>query len=413
MKSKIKKTLLTILGVFIMIILIGCNKTSNVPEGKVRITFIAQLPSNTTDDAEIFIAGDFKHPNMPEWDPGAVEGKAERSGLVATFELLYDKKDLPLTIQYKWTRGTWDHVEKGSKGEEINNRTHTVSKTTTVNNDIKTWADFLDDIPGENTVVGNLDIVRLNDERFPSEGARSRNIRIWTPKDYNFEGNVKYPVIYMQDGQNVFDNKTSFAGEWEIDEAMTNLIAEYNINGAIVVGIDNSSDRMGEYVMDLPFLNGAQGANKTGNYYMDFIVDVVKPYIDENYNTLTDRENTIIGGSSLGGLISLFGGLEHLNIFGTILTFSTSTQLVDNEQLESYFESLDQELLLNTRFFFYVGTSSDGNVDWPNEYQNYLLDLGADIENIKTYIGQGFSHNERAWSTHMPIALEWVFEIEE
>lgn len=250
-------------------------------------------------------------------------------------------------------------------------------------------------------------------DEFPNQSQKTRKIRIWTPSSYD-ENNkeLNYPVIYMHDAQNLFNVHTSFAGEWEIDESIEDLMDEFDFDGVIVVGIDNSAERMGELVYDYPFLEGAMGATKTGNYYMDFIVDVVKPYIDENYNTLTNRSNTYISGSSLGGLISLFGGLAELETFGGILAFSSSTQLVDEESLDDYFSSLDIDLLKKTKFFFYVGTSGDGNVNWPNNYKNKLLALDINENNIEVLTGQGYGHNEPAWKKHFPMAIKWLFDLD-
>ncbi|MDD2575703.1 MAG: alpha/beta hydrolase-fold protein [Acholeplasmataceae bacterium] len=261
-------------------------------------------------------------------------------------------------------------------------------------------------------MIGNLDIVTIEDDRFPNTSQQSRKLRIWTPENYDpMDLEKKYPVIYMHDAQNLFDKNTSFAGEWEVDETITELMENYSFEGVIIVGIDNSPERMGEYVYDHEFLTGALGATKTGNYYMAFLVDIVKPYIDENYNTKQDRLNTYISGSSLGGLISIFGGLEYLEIFGGILAFSTSTQLVNSEELPQYFASLDLDLLKETHYFFYVGTNGDGNVNWPGHYKELLVDLNVPESNIQVLIGENHQHNELAWRTFFPEAISWIFDL--
>lgn len=417
MKNKHILFLLLIISIFLG--LVACGKKEDeeeeiIDDGLVTIKFVVNLPSITPDADLIYIAGDFSHPDLEDWNPGVESGLAVRDGLTATFELKYEESKLPITIKYKWTRGSWGKVEKGPKGEELQDRSVTIDKSTTITDKVSNWSDLLDNLEGS-SVVGNLDIVELTDERFSNNGAKTRKVRIWTPKDYNKEAKP-YPVIYLHDGQNVFDVMTSFAGEWEADETMVKLMNE-GFSGAIIVGIDNSSERMGEYVYNHDFLDGARFSNtdpfpdKTGDQYMNFIVDVVKPYVDLNYNTLKEREHTTIAGSSLGGLISLFGGLEHLKTFGNIIAFSTSTQLVnDEEKLDNYFNNLD-ELAKATKYFFYVGTAGDGNVLWPANYQDKLIKFGVNQTNIKTYTGQGYSHNEKAWATHLPIALKWLFDL--
>jgi len=146
----------------------------------------------------------------------------------------------------------------------------------------------------KSTVVGNLKIIN---NFYMSELNRYRTIRVWTPSSY--DKSIKYTVIYMHDGQNLFDDYTSFAGEWGVDETIEDLIHNNITNGFIVVGIDNSKHRMNEHAPNWGDVKGAEG-----ELYAKFIVETLKPYIDNNYNTLKNLNNTIIIGSSMGGLIS-------------------------------------------------------------------------------------------------------------
>lgn len=211
------------------------------------------------------------------------------------------------------------------------------------------------------------------------------------------------------DGQNIFDKNTSFSGEWGVDETISGLIAASSFKGAIVVAIDNSTDRMGEYTYNHDYLSGT----KHGDVYMKYLVETVKPYVDSHYNTLTTRESTAIGGSSMGGLIAFFGGLAHLETFGQIIALSTSTQQVSNGEtnIPLTLAKLNASLLKTTKFFLYVGTSSDGNANWPSQYKGYLTAAGVLEANVKTLIGTGFTHNEYAWQTHFPYAIEWLYSI--
>ncbi len=163
---------------------------------------------------------------------------------------------------------------------------------------------------------------------------RKRNIRIYLPEGYDEKDVKAYPVIYMHDGQNLFDNSTSFGGaSWEIPKNIDEFFA--GCDGAIVVGIDNGSEfnglcRMYEYSpweMDKNFFlpdwdpmvynSGGEGAK-----YISFMIDTLKPYIDSHYKTKPERSNTIIAGSSMGGFISLFGILERPDVFSKAGVFS-------------------------------------------------------------------------------------------
>ena len=134
-----------------------------------------------------------------------------------------------------------------------------------------------------------------------------RNVIIWLPPGYNKLRNVqkKYPVLYMHDGQNLIDPKTSFAGkDWRVDETAVKLSKAKRMSEIIVVGIYNTSDRLAEY-----------SDSEKGDRYLNFIIDELKPFIDNNYRTIPQREHTAIMGSSMGGLISFIAGWKYYDVF--------------------------------------------------------------------------------------------------
>jgi len=400
-----KKSLLFILFPFL---LFACKKEEKAVA--VMLKFAVEFPSNTPSEDGIYIAGNFESLGGEGWAPDSDFGKMQRDGSTAFIEIeLPNNLELPFNLNYKYSRGSWESVEKGAGGEEISNRSleiESVDSPILIEDVVANWADVSAGSPNSN-VVGNLDIVDISDDNFPFDSQKKRKVRIWAPSSY--DKTKEYPLIVMHDGQNLFDPKTSFSGEWGVDEALANLMEENDFGRAIVVGVDNSSQRMGEYVYNLDFLSSVMDTEKTGDYYMDFIINTVLPYAEENYNLKKGRENRAIAGSSLGGLISLFGGLEKLDEFGSIIAFSTSTQLVDEENIADYFAEKDNELLINSKYFFYVGTRSDGDEEWPERFKNYLTDAGVPSENIEVLAGKGYSHNEQAWRKHLPIALKWLY----
>lgn len=150
-------------------------------------------------------------------------------------------------------------------------------------------------------------------EIYMKELDRKRNIRILLPLDYYENKDKRYPVIYMHDGQNLFDHSLSYSGHsWEVKETLDKLQSRGEIEGYIVVGIDNNSEghkRLDEYspweneeIEKLLNRGIKKGAGGEGEAYAEFIVNTLKPYIDENFRTLKDRQNTIIAGSSMGDL---------------------------------------------------------------------------------------------------------------
>jgi hypothetical protein len=149
-----------------------------------------------------------------------------------------------------------------------------------------------------------------------------RDLYVYLPRGYG-ESGQRYPVLYMQDGQNLFDDALSFAGEWHLDEALENDPA---LPPCIVVGIPNTGPRrLDEYT---PFMDAKHGGGD-GERYLDFLVETVKPLIDADFDTLPDPENTGIGGSSLGGLISLYGFFARPGTFGFAAVMSPSIWFAD------------------------------------------------------------------------------------
>ena len=148
---------------------------------------------------------------------------------------------------------------------------------------------------------------------------RERTIRIYLPPGYERSGR-RYPVLYLHDGQNLFDAATSFIGEWEVDESLNRLAKKSGIE-LIAVGIDNGGDHR---LQELAPLDNAKGLAPEGDPYLAFIVKIVKPYVDAHYRTKPDRADTAIGGSSLGALISHYALYRYPQTFGKALLFSPS-----------------------------------------------------------------------------------------
>lgn len=162
------------------------------------------------------------------------------------------------------------------------------------------------------------DHVKIISEHFEMPQLNTtRRIWIYLPPDYQ-NPHKHFPVIYLHDGQNLFDAKTSYAGEWEADEAL-NRLSQATGKGIIAVGIDNGGDRR---IAELsPFKNEKYGGGE-GEKYVRFITETLKPYIDRHYRTKSNKKNTMIGGSSLGALISVYAAVAHPSTFGKVLAFS-------------------------------------------------------------------------------------------
>ena len=264
------------------------------------------------------------------------------------------------------------------------------------------------------TVVGNLDLVTMKMPQYPD--GRERTIRIWTPADYDArDASRRYPVLYMHDAQNLFDAATSFAGEWHVDESISDLISS-GYNGAIVVGIDNSQDRLNELSPPWPRLPGAPMPNPSGDKYIDFIAKTVKPYVDANYNTKPGRASTGIGGSSMGGIISFYAGLRYPRIFGKVLAFSPSFPFYDRTHIQRLLKARDFRVKdAAPRLYLYSGGAGSGATS-ENAIARYLPTLvkqlrssGYPTQLITSYVWEVAQHSEGFWTEMFPTAFDWLF----
>ena len=267
---------------------------SNVP----AILFKVTVPIDIDTNANIKIAGSFNGWN-PLHEDYALEKHDDRQyRIVVTF----NEEDVGTTLQYKYvllfneqtTSNMWDNVEGGPQAQEIANRTITLkSGGQIVNDSVQSFKNNM----GKDTITrGTLETFSLAMPQYDDN--RQRTIRVWLPDGYDKNNSAKkYPVMYMHDGQNLFDQYTSFAGEWQIDEAIGSLMDD-GYSGTIIVGIDNSNDRLNEYSPNTFPLNSSGRSNishPSGELYASFIVDTLKPYIDTHYNTNPSKETTGIG----------------------------------------------------------------------------------------------------------------------
>jgi len=275
-------------------------------KAQVKVRFELQnIPQSKDSIPEYFLAGNFNNwkPNDPAYQFSKVNG-----------DYLLEKQLPSDTYEYKITRGSWDKVETGSKGNAFGNRSLNLKKDTVIKIAVANWADQFKKEPLKHTASVNVHII---DTAFliPQLAAK-RRVWVYLPPSYALS-TKKYPVLYMHDGQNLFDQLTSGYGEWGVDELLDSLIAKGQ-KEYIVIGIDHGgSERLKEYN---PY-DSEYGKGK-GKAYVDFLVQTLKPYIDKQYRTKKDNENTAIAGSSMGGLISMYAIATYPKVFGKVGVFS-------------------------------------------------------------------------------------------
>jgi predicted alpha/beta superfamily hydrolase len=233
---------------------------------------------------------------------------------------------------------------------------------------------------------------------------RERTLRLYLPPSYESAPQRRYPVIYMHDAQNLFDDATSFVGEWGVDEALDELARTRGFE-AIVVGIDHGD---GERIHELsPWTNPKYGPAQ-GERYMAFVVDTVKPFIDARYRTRPGRESTAIIGSSMGGLISHYALLRYPQVFGKAAIFSPSYWYSG----EVYAQTTAHPWPRDTRTYFYIG-GREGDESVPDVERMIAL-LGTQdhaARDITLHVEPGAEHNERAWRAEFARAVAWLFDL--
>lgn len=259
-------------------------------------------------------------------------------------------------------------------------------------------ADFLRRLRGRSTASYGT-IERIPDVYSPQLD-NERELLVSLPTHYSSQ-NCRYPVIYMHDGQNLFDPAMSFSGSWNVDVAM----AELSLGGveAIVVGVPNMGhERIAEYS---PFEQTQFGEGR-GDLYLDFLINTVKPLIDERYLTLPDREHTGIAGSSLGGLISLYAFFRHPRVFGFAGVLSPSLWLGDG----AIFSFIERAPFSPGKLYLDVG-DREGARHVANALEmRDLLEAkgyrpGRDLLWVEEEMGH---HHEAAWARRFQAALPFL-----
>jgi predicted alpha/beta superfamily hydrolase len=261
--------------------------------------------------------------------------------------------------------------------------------------DIDNWQDNFSEEVKRHTASPQVHIIS---EKFdmPQLG-RQRRVWIYLPADYD-SSEMKFPVIYMHDGQNLFDYYTAGYGEWGVDEILDGLAGKKE---CIVVGIDHGGDhRITEYD---PY--DSEHGKGRGDAYVDFIVKTLKPYIDKHYCTKAEPASTTIAGSSMGGLISMYAALKHPEVFGNAGIFSPAFWIAPG----IYDFAQQQHIPGSSRFYFVCGDAeSDSMVADMQRMAATIRNKIPDEKNVPVVIVSGAGHNEKQWNSDFPGFYEWL-----
>ena len=355
-----------------------------------QVTIIVdKVPENTANLDQVYIAGTFNN-----WTPNVTPLAKMADGRFKITLPTFGKE-----IEFKFTRGDWDKVECQENGSSLSNRKLDTSNPIEVHFDIVAW----NDLAGKSTKsTANEQVSIMHDSFYIPQLKEYRRISIYLPSDYEASKET-YPVLYMHDGQNVFDASTAYNGEWKVDETLTKLEKEKNLK-LIVVAIDNGeSARTDEYT---PWSNLKHGGGD-GEKYVDFLVNTLKLHVDEHYRTKPQREFTGIMGSSLGGLISMYAIMEHQNVFGRAGVFSPSFWFSKQayEQVEAKGNQFE-----DTKIYMIMG-NKEGNdmVKGIKKMTKTLKKTGFNSNQYQSIIHKDGTHSEWYWEREFEEAVLWLF----
>lgn len=264
----------------------------------------------------------------------------------------------------------------------------------------------------DHTVIGWLEIIPFESKIFHNK----RMLRVLVPANYYSPHNVhrSYPVLYMQDGEHLFDIATSPQGEWHVDETVEHLVGAFKIPPMFVVGIDSAGDqRSSEYLAYTDPLNkDVTEQNALGKDYARFITTEVMPFIEKRYRISRGPLNTGIGGSSYGALIALYTALKYPTLFGHVLVESPELRIGDRQLIKD----AEKATVLPRKIYLGIGTK-EGNdpsqsplvVDDVRALEAVLVKKGMGATRLRVSIEEGGQDNEAAWSRRLPDALLFLY----
>jgi len=261
------------------------------------------------------------------------------------------------------------------------------------------------------TLTGDIRVHKNFHSQFLS---RDRDVLVYLPPGYEANRQTHYPVIYFHDGQNLFDGATSFIGgqEWRVDETAESLIVAKKIAPLIIVGIYNAgNDRINEYtaVADPKYKTGGKA-----DLYGRMLLEELKPFIDRTYRTKRDAKNTGIGGSSLGGLVSLYLSLKYPNVFGRAAVVSPSVWYA-NQHILGFVGQLPHKEPV--RIWLDIGTNEGRNAEEAKEtvagakllYDALVKKGWRPGRDLTYFVAAGAAHNEAAWAARVEQILTFLF----
>lgn len=349
------------------------------------------------------------------------------------WQIVIDEIPANTTIAFKMTMGGWDREELDESGGTVQNRSLPKIDRSKLAPGERPVIEIT--VPQFRTPVALSELVRQSGpyrrldvtgdvRRIPVRGgpgameATTRDLLVWLPPGYDAPENAgrSYPVLYLMDGQNIFEPAPGLAAEWGVDEAAQRLVEAEEVRPLIIVGVPHAGEhRMSEY---LPF-GSINGHAAMGNGFVSWLRREAMPRVERAFRVQTGPENTGIGGASLGGSISLFAATKHPEVFGRVLVESLPLLGDDGVGKRAY---LDGVRRWPDRVFIGMGGRETGNTDagrneayiaWATEIADRMAEAGVSPDSVMSRIDPQANHNEAAWAARFPEALRFLFPAEE
>jgi enterochelin esterase-like enzyme len=394
------------------------------------ILVVEDKAKRATVASPIYLAG-----NVNGWNAGDEAFKLTPQSDMKWRFVFNGKPKLPdneKRMEFKFTRGSWDYEELKDDMSAPGNRTLPMLKKSEIvageapkiEMSVSHWGDERPDFAAKRLtdpyrkieVTGTLKRLQVSDGAATAAGM-SRDVLVWLPPGYNDAKNAakSYPVIYMHDGQNVFEKLPTTPGEWQADETAQKLITDGLMAPVIIVGIPHSgAGRRSEY---MPVEGGFPDIKAEGARHVAWVMSEVMPRVERAFRVAKGPENTAIGGSSMGAVISVYAAAEHPETFGMLLAESLPLQTGNAEVWQKFVEGVKR---WPAKTFLGMGSAEYGNgeanakrnatlVEKVKALESTIVGKTGGSDHVKLVIGQGAEHTESAWADRLDEAFVYLF----
>ncbi len=383
---------------------------------------VEDRPSLASPASPIYLAGNFNNWN-PADEHARLEPQSDQRWRISLPHLQVDK------LEFKFTRGSWALEELDQGLQPIANRTLAPIDSSRlapgeqprIELVVERWGDQRPEYQQQKAndpyhainATGTLRRLQVQGGAGAAEG-QTRDLLVWLPPGYDDPKNASktYPVLFLHDGQNLFEKPATAPGEWHADETAHSLIEKGLMQPLIIVGIPHSAEgRTSEY-LPVPAL---ENVDPQGRRHVDWLLSEVLPRVRRSFRVRTDGAGTGVGGSSLGAVISLYAATQHPDVFGVLLCESLPLTTGNQAAWQSM---IDNARAWPGRIYLGVGASESGPdhpaqnaalVDKTRELDQRLVKLGMGPDRLLLVVDPAATHNEDAWAKRLPQALSFLF----